>query len=310
MKIFLIIRKNFLINLFFYIIVIITFYIAITHFTSVRTKTAQTISPINTSQTPSVDLTGDGQKDYLQFTNSQNKINLNINCSSNNFSLSDQIQDKVLFSTNSHWEPKLYLHDISIDNIPEIILQGSKDNKSACYVFHWNKKNFALVYSGNNNIFGILDCKNSKTPQCYSILSSEGLSSLKSFMLLNDDTLDTSKENSYIPSLDSVTNFINIVELPYVLDNLPDIFTTTIDKENLSLLWSLDKDNYSYSFQNAFFYDYKWTQSGESYAIRWRLSFEKSSLKGTSGNKSEFILIIDLQKDGSTYKINSIQKVK
>lgn len=309
MKILLIIRKNFLIHLFF-IIIVITLYISITYFISIRTRTVQTISPINTSQASLIDLTGDGQKDYLQFINSQNKINLNINCSSNNFSLSDQIQDKVLLSTNSHWEPKLYLYDISRDNIPEIILQGPKDNKSACYVFHWNKKNFALVYSGNNNIFGILDCKNSKTPQCYSISSSEGISSLKSFMLLNDDTLDTSKENSYIPSLDSVTNFINIVELPYVLDSLPDIFTPTIDKDNLSLLWSLDKNNYSYSFQNAFFYDYKWTQFGEPYAIRWQLSFEKSSLKGTSGNKVEFILIIDLQKYDSIYKISSIQKVK
>lgn len=290
--------------------IVTTFCVAITYFTSIKNKATQTISPINMSQSSPIDLTGDGQKDYLQFINSQNKIDLNINCSDNDFSLSNQVQDKVLFNTNAHWEPKLYLHDISRDNIPEIILQGSKDNKSICYVFHWNKKNFALAYSGNNNIFGILDCKNTKTPQCYSISSSEGISSLKSFMLLNDDTLDTSKENSYVPSLDSVTSFINIIELPYILDNLPDIFTTTIDKENLSLLWSLDKDNYSYSFQNGFFYDYKWSQSGEPYAIRWRLSFEKSSLKGTIGNKSEFILIIDLEKDGSTYKINSIQKVK
>lgn len=310
MKIFLVIRKKSLINLFSYIMVIVTLYAAITYVTSTRNKTTQTISPTNMSQASPIDLTGDGQKDYLQFINSQNKIDLNINCSDNNFTLSDEIQDKVLFTTNTHWEPKLYLHDISRDNIPEIILQGSKNNKSICYVFHWNKKNFTLAYSGNNNIFGILDCKNSKTPQCYSISSSEGLSSLKSFMLLNDDALDTSSDNSNVPSFDSVTNFINIVELPYILDNLPDIFTTSIDKENLSLLWSLDKDNYSYSFQNAFFYDYKWTQSGDPYAIRWRLSFEKSNLKGTLGNKSEFILIIDLEKDGSTYKINSIQKVK
>ncbi|MDR3596391.1 hypothetical protein [Clostridium sp.] len=306
----LIIKKKLLINLLLYLIVAITLSAVIIYFTSIKYKSIQTISPVNISQTPPIDLTGDGQKDSLQLSNAENKIDLNITCSNDSFSLSNQIKDKTLFNTNTHWEPKIYLHDISRDNIPEIILQGSKNNKSACYVFHWNKKNFALVYSSNNNIFGILDCKNSKTPQCYSLSSSEGLSSLNSFMLINDYTLDTSKENSSVPSLDSVTNFINIVELPYILDNLPDIFTSAIDKENLSLLWSLDKDNYSYSFQNGFFYDYKWTQSGEPYAIRWRLSFEKSNLKGTLSNKTEFILIIDLEKTGSTYKINSIQKVK
>lgn len=304
-----IINKKRLINLLLYIIVVIILSAVIICFTSIKYKTEQTLSPLNTSQIPPIDLTGDGEKDSLQLSNAQNKIDLNINCSNNNFSLSNQIQDKILFDTNSHWEPKIFLHDISRDNIPEIILQGSKNDKSACYVFHWNKKNFALVYSGSNNIFGILDCKNSRTPQCYSISSSEGLSSLNSFMLINDNPLNTSKENSNVPSLDSATDFINIIELPYVLDNLPDIFMSTIDKDNLSLLWSLDKDNYSYSFQNGFFYDYKWTQTGEPSAIRWRLSFEKSGLKGTS-NKSEFILLIDLEKNGSSYKINSIQKVK
>ncbi|NSA88039.1 hypothetical protein [Clostridium beijerinckii] len=128
-------------------------------------------------------------------------------------------------------------------------------------------------------------------------------------MLINNDILDTSKDNTNLPSLDSATSFINLVELPYVVDDLPDIFSSTIDKENLSLLWSLDKDNYSYTFQNAFFYDYKWTESLEPSAIRWRLSFEKSNLKGTN-NKSELILLIDFEKQGSSYKIDSIQKAK
>ena len=129
-------------------------------------------------------------------------------------------------------------------------------------------------------------------------------------MLINDELLDTSKENSTLPSLDSVTHFIDLIQLPYVIDDVPDIFTSTIDKENLSLLWTLDKDNYYYSFQNAFFYDYNWTESGEPSFIRWRLSFEKSNLKGAENDKTEFILLIDLEKEASSYKINCIQKIK
>ena len=129
-------------------------------------------------------------------------------------------------------------------------------------------------------------------------------------MLLNDAALDTSKDNLSIPSFDSVTKFIDIVQLPYVFDDLPDIFTTTIDKSDLSLLWTLDKDNYSYSFQSGFFYDYKWNESYEPSSLRWRLSFEKSSFKGNQSDKSEFILIMDLEKINDSYKINSIQKIK
>lgn len=277
---------------------------------SISNKYIQTISPINISQYSEYDLTGDGKKDILQFSNSQNGIDLNITCSTDNYNLSDQIDDKILFTPNNHWDPKIFIHDISRDNIPEIIIQGSKNKKCISYLFHWNEKKFDLVYSSNNNILGILDCKNSRTPQFYSISSSEGITSLNSFMLINNKSLDTSKEISTLPSLDSVTHFIDLIQIPYILDETPDIFTTTIDKENLSLLWTLDKELYSYSFQNAFFYDYKWTESGEPSAIRWRLSFEKSSLKGAGNAESEFVLLIDLEKQASSYKINSIQKVK
>jgi len=305
----LILKKKFLINTVFYIELIV-FSILIIHFFYDNTNSRQTISPININQTMQVDLTGDGKKEHLQLLNTQNKIDFNIISSSNNFYLSDSIDDKMLFTNNNHWEPKVFLNDISRDNIPELIIQGSKNDKPISYLFHWNKKNFDLLYSSSNNILGILDSKNSKTPQCYSISSSEGLASLNSFMLLNDVTLDTTKDNLNIPSFDSVTKFIDLVQLPYIFDDLPDIFASTIDKKDLSLLWNLDKDNYSYSFQNGFFYDYKWNESYEPSSLRWRLSFEKSSFKGSQNDKNEFILLLDLEKYNASYKINSIQKIK
>ena len=304
----LILKKKFLVNIIFSISLL--FLIAtLIYFSSNKFKSLQTISPINISENKQFDLTGDGTKDNLQILNSQNKIDFIINCSDDNYCLSNQIDDKILFTSNDHWDTQVFLNDISRDNIPEIIIQGSKNNTCISYVFHWNKKSFDLIFSSSNNIFGILDCKNSRTPKCYSISSSEGLASLNSFMLINDALLDTTKENLNLPSFDSVTHFIDLIQIPYVLDDIPDIFTSTIDKENLSLLWNLDKENYSYTFQNAFFYDYKWTESGEPSCIRWKLSFEKSSLKGEANDKTELVLLIDLEKDASSYKINCIQKV-
>ena len=276
-----IVKKKRLVNIIFSIGLFFSI-LTLIHFFSNKFKSIETISPINSSHNNQFDLTGDSTKDTLQILNSQDKIDFLVNCSHDNFYLSNQIDDKILFTSNNHLEPKVFINDISRDNIPEILIQGSKNNKSISYVFHWNKKKFDLIFSSSNNILGILDCKNSRTPKCYSISSSEGLTSLNSFMLINDTPLDTSKDILSLPSLDSAIHFIDLIQIPYVVDDIPDIFTSSIDKENLSLLWNLDKDNYSYSFQNAFFYDYKWTDSGEPSSIRWRLSFEKNKLKGVS----------------------------
>lgn len=308
MKIVIINKKN-LINKLFYIELLVFSSLLIYFFYNTNAS-KETISPVNLGQEIQIDLNGDGKKETLQQINSENKIDFSIISPDDNFYLSTSIDDKVLFTNNTHWHPKVFLNDISRDNIPELIIQGSKDNKPISYVFHWNKNNYSLAYCSNNNILGILDSKNSRTPQCFSISSSEGTASLKSFMLINDSFLDTSKDNLSIPSFDSVTKFIDIVQLPYVFDDLPDIFTTTIDKKDLSLLWNLDKDNYNYTFQNGFFYDYKWNESYVPSSLRWRLSFEKSSYKGNTNDKSEFTLLLDLEKTGDLYKINSIQRIK
>lgn len=305
----LIINKKKLINTLFYINLLI-FSTLLIYFFSNTTVSKETISPINLNQEIQADLNGDGKKETIKQINSENKVDFNIFSSNGSLYLSNLIDDKILFTSNNHWQPKVFLNDISRDSIPELIIQGSKDNKPISYVFQWNKKDYTLAHSSNNNIFGILDSKNSKTPQCFSISSSGGNASLESFMLINNSILDTNKDNSNIPSFDSVTKFIDIVQLPYVFDDLPDIFTTSIDKRDLSLLWSLDKDNYNYTFQNGFFYDYKWNEDYIPSCLRWRLSFEKSSYKGNQSDKSEFTLLLDLEKVNDAYKIKSIQKIK
>lgn len=303
----LLVTKKLVANVLF-VIFIIFLSTTIFYFSSKKFKSLQTIYPINISQDMKYDLTGDGKEDTIQIIDGHNQVDFNIKFNNDDYYLSKQIKDNVLFTLNNHWLPKVFIHDISRDNIPELIIQGSKNNKSTCYIFNWNKQNFTNIYTTNKNIFGILDCKNTKTPQCYSLSSSEGLSSLNSFMLINNELLDTTKENFKVDSLDPVINFINLVEVPYELGDIPDIFTTSINKSELALLWNLDKDKYSYAFQNAFFYDYKWNDLGQPSSIKWRLSFEKNNLKGSETDKSELILLLDLNKIDNTYKITSIQK--
>lgn len=305
----LIIKKKSAIYIIFALFLIVLSTVIFT-LTSKKFETTQTIYPLDINEHSKYDLTGDGKEDVLQIINGQNKIDYNIKSSNNDYFLSKKVPDNILFTNNAHWKPTVYLHDLSRDRIPEIILQGSKNNKSISYLFHWNGEGFSLILSTEKNILGILDSKNSKTPQAYSIDSKNGISSLESFMVINNDILNTSKDNNNVPSLNSVIKFINLVEYNYVVDELPDIFTSGINSNELSLLWNLDKDNYSYAFQNAFFYDYEWNDNGDPTHIKWRLSFEKNALNGNEGNKEEIIIFLDVKKDSSLYKITSIQKSK
>lgn len=306
----LLLKKKFILNIIFTISLIIigsiTFY-----FQSSKVKSLQTVYPVNFSKDVEYDLTGDGFKDSFQLTSNENKIDFNIKTSSSDFYLSKEIDDKILFTKNLHWKPKTFIHDLSRNNIPEIILIGSKNNKSTYYIFGWNNNKFNLITSGNNNILGILDCKNSKTPQCFSLSSSSAGNSVSSFMIVNNKFLNTTNSNNTpLPSLETALNFINLIELPYDLDELPDIFTTNIKKNELSLFWNLDKDNYSYAFQNAFFYDYDWNDYSQPIALKWILSFEKNKLNGQDGDKEELCVFVDVIKDHSMYKITTIQKSK
>lgn len=303
----LIIRKRFIKSLIFFTVLFILS-LSIFYLTTRKFETKETLYPINISQDIKYDLTGDGNKEVLELINNQNRIDFNIKTNTSDFYLSKQTPDKILFNQNLHWKPEVFIHDLSRDNIPELLLFGSKNNKSTYYIFHWNKDKFELLLTDNKNIFGILDSKNTKTPQCFSLNSSEGTKSLNSFMIINNTVLDTTTKNQSLPTLDSVTNFINLIELPYELDELPNIFSSKINKDELSLLWNLDKENSSYAFQNAFFYDYDWDDYGQPTTFKWRLSFEKSKLKGMESDKNEMILLIDLIKDDNSYKITSIQK--
>lgn len=304
----LIFKKSLLLKFSTFIILILAALIGL-HALYNRFTFQETLYPLNSSPNYSYDLNGDGSNDTIKLVEGENKIDVCINCANQEFFLSKECPDKILFTNCNYYKPKIFIHDLSRNSIPEIILTGLKDSKNLVYIFQWNKNKFSQIYTDNKNIFGILNCKNSRTPQCYSLNFKDRPNSLKSFMVINNSILDTSADLKSIPSLDTVTNFINIIELPYPLDELPNIFSSNINSDELSLLWNLDKDNNSYSLQNSFFYDYEWDNSNFPICIKWRLSFKKNNLKNNELEKKELVLLIDLNKDSNSpsYKITSIQ---
>ena len=93
----------------------------------------------------------------------------------------------------------------------------------------------------------------------------------------------------------------------YELSEVPDIFIQDIDKDTLSILWQLDKESYSYSFKDAFFYDKFVDENGILTILDITLKFEK--LDKHNSKKTPFVIELNLSRtDDGDFKISNIMK--
>ena len=304
MKVLIINKKHILYSIIFIIILLLGFIMLNIFFTP---KTKDTFNPIDNSNEYSSDLTGDGIKDTLKVISDEKFIDIKIISNNKVYLLSQLCDGNILLSNSSFWPLKIYVKNISRKNCPEIIIQGTKNNKSIQYVFTWSEGSFKNVFSSQNNILGILDSSSTRTPQCLSFSSSSGISSLNSFMLINNEAIDITKDCKTPPDLNNIISLIDIIQKDYEIDEIPDIFTLEMPKEELGLLWNLDKDRNSYSFQDGFFYDESVDANGKITSIKWRLTFEKYIKEKDDSSKSEFVLYATtVLTPENNYKISSI----
>lgn len=262
------------------------------------------------SKEASLDFNGDGKIDTLEVIEEKNTYIVKIKTHSKDYYLSPSDNSDIIGQYSSSFPLKINTLDLSRDGIPEIIVRTFKDNKVVNYIFTWNEDNFTNIYTCTNNILGVLDSNTSKTPKILSASSSQGDSSTNSFIFNGDKLKDTTFSKTTIPNLDLIQSFINLIEVPYELSDIPDIFSSSIDKTELKLLWNLNKDIYNYSFQNGYFYDTDWDDEGNTSTINWYLSFEEVKNSDSSTNKKELLIYIIIEKDSfNQLKISSIQKV-
>lgn len=267
-----------------------------------KTKESNAYSPI--TDNTSIDINADGINDIIKISNNDAVISMN----KQNYNLSDYIENTTSSSTTDSWPLKMYLFNISRSLSPEVILQSNYENKSTLAILSYTDNSFSNIYQTNNNIFGIIYSSSNRTPICYSINSSEGISSLTSFIVSNNNIIDVTKFNNNIPGIENILPFINLIEAEYELDSIPDIFLSDINSDELKILWNLDKNNYTYSFQDGFFIDNYCDLEGNISSITWRLTFEKFS-KNNSNSKKELIINVttDIDNEGN-HKISSISK--
>jgi hypothetical protein len=269
-------------------------------------KSENVFNPIDVSKNLFSDFTGDGKEDILEVISKNDKKDIKITSNNKVFFLSELVSDNILCDDVPWWPLKVYVKEISRNTTPEIILQGTKNKKPVTYLFTWNEDNFVNIYEASKNIFGILDSKGNKTAQYYNINSFSGISSLSSFMVLDNKALDITKDSKTIFDLESIQTFIDLVQKNYELAEIPDIFKESIATNELGALWNLDKEHNSYSFQDGFFYDESVNDNGIITSLKWRLTFEKYVKDKDDSSKTELVIYVTVERTiENSYKISS-----
>ena len=297
-------NKNNLIKYLSFITIILISFILI--FTFKDNSTKSVINENTIKETVKSDLNGDGKEDclYIELGSENNYIiNATINEKSYELTPNKTINSLGNFSPNR--PITLNLLDLDRNNIKEIIVQSSEEDSSIQHLFKWTGNGFEDIFYSTNNILGIVDSNNGKTPKILSFSLGDSKENIQKYMLLNKKFKNISYDTVEPTGLYSIISFIDIISLNYEISELPNIFATYIPKEDLSQIWRLEKESYYYDFQDAFFRDIDWNNNGEVTNSSWILNFNKIP-KENPNNKSQVKFTIQLLKINDTFLINSI----
>lgn len=298
------VTKNSIILIFISLIIIV---LSIIYIVYVLDKPiTQVNSPTIINSDANIDLTGDGITENIKIIDSNDYSDLQITTLKETIFLSSLTSDNYLSDYSDSYNMNVLILNISRDNKPEILIQGYKKDLPITYLFTYESNKFILKHYSNDSIAGLIDSNMNRTSQIQFFDRTNIKSSFKNFMLINNDFIDIRKNSHIVSDYDKILKFIDLVMMDYEITDYPDIFHKHIDKSILSKVWQLDKDNFEYSFKNAFFYDNEIDKDGVIQNIRWNITFER--INRISFKKNEIIFELDLSREDSrNFKISNIE---
>ena len=292
-----------------FIIIIFIICVSITTIINTYSKNTETLSNKSLENNKEYDFDSDGENDQLTIISTNSTYSIKIKNSIGEILLKSNEFDYSLLDITSSCNINISYIDLDRNKVPELIISGFKNNKPTFYIFQWKDNTFEEVLFSQNNILGILDYNNSRTPKIYITNSTTGDKGTNGYILNANSIKDITFSNPTIPSLGNIQTLINLIEADYELDDAPDIFTAYIPSEELGILWNLDKSTYRYSFQKGYFYDISWDDSGRATSIYWILSFEKVNFIDSDSSPKELTMYVKAElEESDEYKISSIIK--
>ncbi len=290
-------------------LIIIFFLIIIITIIDTYLQNTETLSNNLLKNIPEYDFDCDGANDEITIISTNSTYSIKIKNSTVEILLKSNEFDYSLLDITPSCSINISYIDLNRNKVPELIISGFKNNKPTFYIFQWIDNTFKEILFSQNNILGILDYNNSRTPKVFTTNSSTGDKGTNSYILNSNSLKDISFSKESIPSLGNIQTLINLIEADYELDDAPDIFTSYIPSEELGILWNLNKSTYRYSFQKGYFYDISWDNLGKTTSIYWVLSFEKINFIDSNNAPEELTIHVKVNlEELDEYKISSIIK--
>ena len=135
-------------------------------------KDTETLSNKYLDNTKEYDFDCDGENDQLIIISTNSTYSIKIKNSIGEILLKSNEFDYSLIDITSSCNINISYIDLDRNKVPELIISGFKNNKPTFYIFQWKDNTFQEVLFSQNNILGILDYNNSRTPKINSALCS------------------------------------------------------------------------------------------------------------------------------------------
>lgn len=274
------------------------------------TKTLPTFYPMSDNSVINEDLDGNGSKDALYIkTNDVNYlIQVNLNGKSS-LSLNPSKELATLGEHKNYWPIRITINDISRNNVKEIFTQASNGESSIQNVFIFKDNSYENVLATKNNILGIIDNSNNKTPKLISGNFNSGYMDLHSYIIVNNDLKEFPYiyEENYIGDK-LICNFINLIQsFPNESLELPSYFTDNLNYNSTSQIYTAANNQYSYILQDCFFKDITYDEKGLPKDISWTLNFKGRNINDSKNIKNfTFDVILTRNSNSFDYKITSL----
>lgn len=270
--------KNFIKKKYSYIAFIIVLIItAIIFILNKNENSLPTFFIVDNNKIVNEDLNGDGYKDALYIKTDDNNYLVQINLSNKiSYSLNPNKDILTLGEHKTYWPMKVILEDVSRDNVKEIFIQSSINEKSIQHIFRFNGEGYENIYSSYYNILGFLDSKNNKTPKIVTGNFKNNETKLENHIFINNKfkTFEYAYPDNYIGSK-LICDFISFIEnFPNINTNIPNYFSTYISGNELSMVYQLSSKNTTYHFQDGFFKEISYDSQDRPLEVKWTLNFK------------------------------------
>lgn len=301
----LIIRKNILI--FAFALSIIFSFTVFMLYKFVANKPISTLNSVD-KKILDIDLDGDGKKDALILDVIKDDFVIKIQSNSKEFILTPN--DKNNFGNSISNSISINVCDLSRDSIPEIIVSTYSNTSNSNYIFKYINSTFKNILTTEDNTICILNSQNTQSPFFISISSSNSDENSRAFIIKKDTVKDISFGKIKIPGYSIYQNIIDSIEKPYEVLEMPDIFSSELPSNELSFLWTLQKDSFAYSFKQGFIKDINWDSNNSPISIEYILRFDVAKKIGDSNDDLKLTLLVKIDKNQyGEFKVSSIQKI-